>query len=162
MKGYIFTIIAVSVISGIISSMISGSKTNIKKYLNFVSGLICAISLLSPIVSIAKNIDSFSNSIEEMINELSNEGTVSEANKIILDAGKEQISEGIKKAIIAKYGFDESDINIAVCLNDKNIEAIILEKIEIYLKNKATWTDELIIKDYVEGLVGCQVEIIKL
>ena len=161
MKGYIFTIIVVSVISGIISTMLSNNKNSLKKYVNFVAGLICMLALLSPIVSIASNMGAFSGSIENIISSLDFSSSVSTTNQIIVETGKEKIEQGIENAIITKYNFSQEDIDVNVIVNDKNIEAIILEKIKITLKNKASWTDEQQIKNYVESLVGCQVEIKK-
>ena len=162
MKGYIFTIIAVSVISGIISSMLSNSKTGLKKFVNFISGLICAIALLSPIVTIANNMNSFSSSIEGFIDTLNGDDSVSTTNKIIIDTGTENICRGIKNTVISKYGFSENDVNINAKINADNIEAITLEEIEITLKNQATWIDEYNLKDFVENLVGCKVKIKKI
>jgi len=161
MNGYIFTIIAISVISGIISSMLSANKNSLKRYINFISGLICSIALLTPIVTIAGNIGAFSDSIESIIDSLNTNEGISSTNEIIIETGKEQIEQGIKKAIISKFGFSEEDIAVKVIVNDENIEAVILEKTEIILRNKASWTDEQQIKTYVESLVGCRVDIKK-
>ena len=161
MNGYIFTIIVVSVISGIISSLLSSNKNSLKKYVNFISGLICSLALLSPIVSIAVNMDKFSSSVENLVNSLSISESANITNKLLIETGTEQISEGIKKTAISRFNFSEENIEVKALVNDDNIEAVILESIEIYLKNEATWTDEQLIKKYVEDLVGCQVKIIK-
>ena len=160
MKGYIFTIIAVSIISGIITSMLS-SKNSLKKYVNFVAGLICTLTLLSPVVKIANDVGTFSSSVESVIGSLSVEENVSSTNKIIIDTGSEQVCEGVKNVIISKYGFKQNDIDVYIKLNDENIQAIILEEIEISLKNEASWTDEHKLKKYVEDIVGCKVKITK-
>ncbi len=162
MKAYIITIITIAVISGIISSMLPNSDSSMKKHINFITGLICAIALLSPIVAIAKNADILTDKIENMVNSLDASDNVNKGNAIIIEAGTERIEKGIKEALISKYGFKEENVSVEIAVNDENVEAILLKKITITLTNEATWTDGNNVKKYIEELVGCPVQIIKM
>lgn len=162
MKLYVMTIITVSVLGGIVSAMLPKDNSGLKKQVNFVIGLICAIALLSPVVSIAKNAGALTGEIEKAINSLEVKDSISQGNKIIIESGTEQISKGVTEAIISKYGFDTENVSVSLTVNDDKIEAIVLEKITVTLKNEATWTDGNKVKQYVEGLVGCPVQIIKI
>lgn len=162
MNTYIITIITVAVISGIVSSMLPDGDSTTKKHVNFITGLIFAIALLSPIVKIAKNADMLTDKIENAITSLDVNDNVSSGNSIIIEAGAERIEKGIKEALISKFGFKQEDISIKLAINDEKIDAVLLEKITITLSQEATWTDGNQIKKYVEELVGCPVKIIKI
>ena len=156
MKAYIITIITISIVAGIISSLLS-SESKLRKHINFISGLICAISLLSPIVNIAKSTTVLTDSIESIIGSLDISESINSSNQIIIDEGTEQICKGIKEAVKSRFKFNDESIKIEATINDNNIEAIILERITITLLGDATWTDEKRVKEYIEELVGCNV-----
>jgi len=161
LKFYILTIITVSVISGIISAMLANGENSLKKHINFITGLICAIALLSPVVTIAKNAGALTNSIEGLVDSIDLNNSINQGNEIIIEAGTEQISKGVKEAIINKYNFGEEEISVVITVNDDKIDAIKLTGITVTLTGKASWTDSNSIKQYVEGLVGCPVKVIK-
>lgn len=162
MKSYIITIITVSVISGIISAMLPEGNNSVKKQLNFITGLICAIALLTPVVTIAKNAAVISNNVEDFVSSFDVNSNISEGNKIIIESGTEQIAKGVKEALLNKYKFKEENVSVSVSANEEKIDAIFLEKITITLRNEATWTDGNNVKQYVEDLVGCPIQVVKL
>lgn len=161
MKIYVITIITVSVVGGIISTLLS-NDSGIKKHVNFIVGLICAITLLSPVANIAKSASVLSDTVENAINKLDISESISQSNKIIIEEGTEQISKGILEALITKYKFTPENVQIDITVNNDRIDAITLEKITVTLKNEATWTDLSSIKQYLENLVGCEVVIKKI
>ena len=159
MKSYIFTIITISVIGGIISSLINEENSGIKKRLNFVIGLICTIVLLSPIVSIVNNTTAIKNSINDIVDEFNIDN--SSANKLIISQGTEKIAQGIKEAVADKFRINKDEIKVDLKLNTENIEAIKIEQIIINLIGKSTWRDEYDIKKFVEEQTGCSAKIKK-
>ena len=162
MKAYINSIIIVSLVSSILSALLSSSKSSLKKYLNFISGLICAIILLTPVVNIVNNASVLSNGIENVINSLDITDKIQYSNKIIIEEGTEKICNGVKDAIISKYNFKSESVEITAKINDSDIQAVLLEEITVTLKNEATWTDEEQVRNYVEDLVGCSVQVKKI
>ena len=160
MRSYVISIITVSVISGLLSAMLPNNN-GVKKHLNFITGLICTFILLSPVVSIAKNATILTNSIENAINSLDLDDTINKSNSIVIESGSEQISKGVKNAIVSKYKFKEENVIVEIVINDSKIEQITLDSLTVTLLNEATWTDSQEVKEYVEGLVGCPVKISK-
>ena len=160
MRSYVISIITVSVISGLLSAMLPNNN-GVKKHLNFITGLICTFILLSPVVSIAKNATILTNSIENAINSLDLDDTINKSNSIVIESGSEQISKGVKSAIVSKYKFKEENVMVEIEINDSKIEQITLDSLTVTLLNEATWTDSQEVKEYVEGLVGCPVKVSK-
>lgn len=159
MKAYIFTIISISIISGILTSLLSNNK--LKKYVNFVSGLICTITLLAPITAIATNAYKISENITGFVNKLDVQNSIEKSNQIIISEGTEQISQGIKNAIVNKFSLSEKHLKIEIIIDDKNIDALIIKEVIIILTGEATWCDEKDIKDYIENLIGTKVTVMK-
>ena len=58
MSEYIYSILVISVISGIIKAIISSFNPGIKKQINYLVGLICALAILSPLASLVADITS--------------------------------------------------------------------------------------------------------
>ena len=161
MKAYVFTVIVVAVISGIVTALLPADDKSVKKQITYVTGLICAFALLSPVVTIAKSASAISQNVEGFVDILNVNEKISQSNKIIIESGREQISNGVKEALISKYNFKEENVTVQVAVNEENVEAVLLEGITVTLKKEATWTDSSKIQQYVEGLVGCPVKIIK-
>ncbi len=161
MKEYIATIFLVSIVGSIIISMVSHRDPGLKKHISFVIGLIYAIVFISPVVSLAQNTELFKENMSNMFSELVTNDKIDKTNQIIVDSSVNKICNGIKEAIINEYNFNENDVKVNAQINDKNLQAITINKIEITLLNDATWYDADKIKDYVTNLVGCQVEVLK-
>lgn len=161
MKSYVVSIITVSVISGIISAILPNG-ISLKKQINFITGLICAFVLIFPVVTVAKNAEILTNGIEDAINSLDISNSIDKSNSIIIEAGTEQIANGVKNALISKFKFKDESISVSIKINDDNIEMVTLEEITVTLKKEATWTDSAEVKEYLEDLVGCPVKIVKV
>ena len=161
MKEYVSTIIFTSMVGSISLSMLSNKDNSLKKHVSFVVGLIYAIVFISPIVSLAENANFLKDNVSNIFSEIIDNDKIDKTNQIIVDSSVENICNGIKEAIISKYGFKNEDVTVGVLVNDKNLQAITIEKIEITLYNNATWYDSDTIKSYVSELVGCSVEISK-
>ena len=65
------------------------------------------------------------------------------------------------KLLLDEASRNKNDALVLFSLCGEGTSLSILEKIEIILRNKASWTDEQQIKTYVESLVGCRVDIKK-
>lgn len=159
MSSYVFTLLAVSVIGGIATSFIDEENSALKKRLNFVIGLLCAIALVSPIASALKNANQIKNTVNSMFESVTEDN--SEANRLILEVGTEKITEGIKSSVVEKFKIQEDDVKVVLLLNKDNIEAVKITQITVSLFNKATWLDEYEIKKYIEELTGCTTKVIK-
>ncbi len=159
MKEYVLTLITVSVVAGIALSFIDNDNLQLKKRLNFVVGLICAIALLSPIVATVNNFSEVKNSITSFVDSF--DGDNSKVNQIIVQTGVEKISEGIKCTIADKFDIEDTDIKVSLALNKENIESVKIESITVSLFGKATWLDEYEIKKYAEEYTGCKTNVIK-
>lgn len=162
MKKYISTIVLVSIIGGIVINMISQRDTGLKKYISFVVGLIYAIVFISPIVSIVQNTDVLRENISNMLSQVIDTDKIDKTNQIIVASSVDKICDGIKKAIINEYNFKEDSVQVSAIIDDKNLQAIVIDKIEITLLNEATWYDGDKVKSYVTDLVGCKVEVHKI
>ena len=159
MNSYIFAIITISIVGGITTSLIPPNNIRIKKHLNLVISLIFLIILIAPIKKtidktsiIKENIDSFIESINS---------NVEYTNNLIVNTSIDKISLGIKEAIVNEFNFKDDYLKIVIDYNKDNIEAIQIIKVEIYLFNEATWSDESKIQEFIEKLINCDVKIIK-
>ena len=162
MNTYISTILVSAVIGGIVSSFLPKSGEGIKKHINLIIGLICAIVLLTPIVKVAKNTTFLKDGIDSIIESLDISSTIDKSNEIIVETSIENICNGIKTSICDKYNFKNEDVSVSAVLDKKNIEKIKITKITVTLKNQATWQDEKDVQKYIESLAGCPTEIIKI
>ncbi|MBO5439024.1 MAG: hypothetical protein J6A53_00035 [Clostridia bacterium] len=159
MKGYIFSILIISIIGGIISSLISDCESGLKKHINFIVGLICAICLTSPLVSVVSNATDIKNNISNFFDKIASEEIIHNSNQIIVNTGIEKVCEGIKATIIDKYGFEENEVIVEAEANIDEIDRIFIDKINIVLTGKASWSDVERVEEYLENLIGCDISV---
>lgn len=162
MELYFNSILTISVIGGIITCLLPQNSKGLKKYVQYIVGLICTITLLSPLTSVIGNISGFKNNISDFFDNTLSQDAIDKHNDLILNAGVEKVGEGIKSVLIDKFKFDENDITVKIITNTNDISAIKISKIIIILKNKATWENPNNIKDYLEGMISCEIEIKKI
>ena len=162
MKSYILSILTVSIIGGIVSSFLSHKDSGLRKRVNFIVGLICAIILISPIVRIAKNTVVLKDGIDSIFESLDISSTINNSNQIIIDTSVEKIESGLKATIVNKFKFNEDDVKVNLTTDTSDIEAIKIVKITITLANEASWYNEEKIKSFAEDLTECAIEIIKI
>ena len=161
MNEYIYTVVIVTTIGGILISLLPEKSSKIKKQINFIVGLICTLVFISPIIGILSNSQAIKDNISSIVLSIDNVSS-SATNEIIVGTSLDKISQGIKKSIINKFNLNEQDVDVRVFITDKSKEVIYIDYVEIILKNGATWTDDNKIKEYIEDLSGCKVKILRL
>jgi len=160
MNKYIYSLLIVSVVGGLINSFIS-SFGNIKKYVNYFIGILMVICILSPVIGVVNNISYFKNNISEFFNNIVSEEIINNSNEIIINTGTEAIKRGIEKSIIDKFGLNEKEIFVELNFDKSDIESIKITKINITLTGKASWYDADSIKKYLEKMIGGNISVVK-
>ena len=155
MNTYVSQIIIISIVGGIVTSLLSRKSSHINKYINFIIGLICTIVLISPIVTFTKNTTIITQQIEEIFSS----DKVSISNEIIINTSVEKLNKGIEENLMKKFNLNDDDINVITRINKDNIENIMIEEIEITLCNKAIWLDDSKIIEYAKEITGSKIKI---
>ncbi len=158
MNGYIYTLLIVSVVGGLINSFIS-SFGSIKKYVSYFIGVLMVICLLSPVISIINNTSELKNNISSFFDKIASEDIINSSNDIIINTGVDAITNGIKNELINRFGFEEKEIIIELEIDKNNIEAIKITKINIILTGKASWSDVDTVKEYLENIIGGNISV---
>jgi len=159
MSGYLRSIIILAVISGIIKAFFTDASTNTKKYINFLTGLVMVAIIISPLKDLRVKINNAREYISDFSNGIFASDVIDKSNYIIIKSSKEKICEGIKEAVISKYGFDKRDIYVDIIVDTTEISAIKITRVNIILTNRASWSNVDEVKKYTENLVGVKVNV---
>ena len=159
MSGYLRSIIILAVISGIIKAFFTDASTNTKKYINFLTGLVMVVIIISPLKDLRVKINNAKEYISDFSNGIFASDAIDKSNYIIIKSSKEKICEGIKEAVISKYGFDKRDIYVDIIMDTTEISAIKITGVNIILTNRASWSNVDEVKKYTENLVGVKVNV---
>lgn len=158
MNKYVYSLLIISLVGGIVNSLIDNFK-DIKRYVNYFLSLIMVICMISPITSVLGNINTLKDSVSNFFNELTDNELLNGTNEIIINTGTDAIIKGIKNTIIEKFDFDESEIIVSLETDTTNIEAIKITKINVILTGKASWYDVDTVKTYLENIVGGEISV---
>lgn len=158
MKSYIYSLLIMSFIAGIINSYAENlNKT--QKYINYFMSIIMIILMISPLTSIISNTEKIKENLNFIIEEITDNESIQGTNEIIINSGKEAIIKGIKNILIENYGFNEKEIQIKLEADSSNIEAIKISKITVILTGKASWSDVDKVKEYLSKNIGAEIEV---
>ena len=156
MSSYIISILTIATIGGITSALISSKSEGVKKHISFIIGLISAIVLMTPIIKIVNHASVIKNELTSLVDTITDSKNISKSNSLIIATTLDKLNDNIVKSIVNKYGFDKNDVTVSFDLNTENIELVEITKINVTLKNKASWSDTEPIRQYIEDLVGVQ------
>lgn len=152
------SIIILSVISGILGSILSSSGA-IKKYISYFLSLIMILIFLSPVLNILSSFNKIGEYMDNFKHSIKTEEIIEKSNRLIINAGEESIRGGIKELIISKFNFEESDVYVYLNCDKSNINSIKINSIDVVLTNKASWTDTESVKEYLDKAVGCEINV---
>ncbi|MBQ8545907.1 MAG: stage III sporulation protein AF [Clostridia bacterium] len=158
MNTYTLTILTVSLVGGIINSLVA-SNNGLKKYISYIVSLVCVVCLISPIGSLIGNIANIKSNINDYVEEVFSSDAYNNSNSLIINTGKEKVCEGVKEIIKDRYGFDDNEVIVDLELDETNIQAIKIEKINIILTGKASWSDVNTVEEYIKDMVGCDISV---
>lgn len=159
MNVYLKAILILSVISGVVSSFISDMSSSMKKYVNYLIGLIMVIVIILPFKNVADNLLNIKDYIKEFTSSIKTEQIIDESNSVIINSSEENICKGIKNAVISKFGFEDNDVFVSITMDKSEISAIKITAVNIILTNHASWSNVDEVKSYMENLVGVKVNV---
>ena len=157
MNNYVRSIVILAILSGILKALLSNYK--IKKYVNYLIGLIMVIMIIMPFNNFTHKINVAKEQINGIYESLDFQNKINDSNSVIVNTTKEKVTKGLKDALISKYGFDERDIFIELILDDSEISSIKITGVNIILTNKASWSNVDSVKSYTENLIGVNVNV---
>lgn len=159
MKSYIYTILALAVVCGIISSLLSDTNQGTKKYVNFLMGLVMIITIMMPFKNLTYGISNIKNAVNGFFDNIKIQQIIDNSNTVIINSSKENICKGIKNSLLSKYGFNENEVEISLEIDTSEISAIKITGVNIILSGKAAWSDVNEVSKYMENLVGVNVNV---
>lgn len=159
MKSYIFSILIISVIGGIASNLLSEHSEKMRKHINFIIGLICAICLISPITSAVSNATDLKNTLTGYIEGIVTNDKINASNSLIINSGVEKVCDSVKESVVNKFKLNENDVIVEAVANTENIQSIYISQINVTLTGKASWSDVDKVKEYLVNLIGCDVTV---
>ena len=153
MKEYLVSAIAVAAICAVVDMISPDGK--MKKSVSFALSLAVTLALVSPL---SFSLSGIKEKSEAFISEVESAYDTSYSDTSLEYTTSEAANEGIKKAISEKFGIDKVNIETK-CALDIIGEAVIFEKVEIYLYGKGIFADTAGIKKYVSDSLGCECEV---
>ena len=158
MNNYVITILTVAVSGGIINSVVS-KESHLKKYINYIVSLVCVVCLISPIGSIISDIASIKENVNNYVEKIFVTESIEISNSLIINTSKEKICKGIKETIIQKFKFDSKEVYVQLILDDSNRESLKINKINVTLTGKASWSDVKLVEDFLKNNIDPNIEV---
>lgn len=154
MRGYILSIICISVIGSMISMLSpDGDGGGISKHIKLIFGLSVVLVCINPINEMVNYINEldFNSIIEQPESE-------SEKYNEIFDGAYESaeidnLKKGIKQILSDRFDIDSSECKVSLSLTENRT----LWRVVITLYGSAVWKNTNEIEDYLENLLGCEI-----
>lgn len=168
MSVYIKGLVTASVIAGIIMALAPESKDGgLKKYIKYITSLLLLIALISPLVPIFTDIESFSEKILEETKNLTQsqaseyESDISRSNELILNKSIENIKDGIAGVIEQKFGVPKNSVEVDLECDTSDISNIIINKITIEIAGQSvSQMRAFLIEEYIKEYFSCDCTVV--
>ena len=131
----------------------------VKKYVNYFISLIMVLVLLSPLFEILSSFDNVKEYINDFFHSIRTEEILDSSNTLIVNTSEQRVCDGIKEMIITKFAFEETDVYVSLECDKSDITSIKILAINVTLTNKASWSDTDKVKDYLDKMVGCKINV---
>ena len=158
MNKYVNTIFISTFVSGIVLTL-APEKSKLKKYLKFITSLISILCIMSPLITFFTNFDNIKTNIQNQINNFIISEKIDASNSLILSTSKEKISENIISVLSNKFDIDENEISIELITDESDLSSIKIEKINVLLSGKASWSDAKKIESYLKDQIGGEINV---
>lgn len=158
MNSYLKTILLLSVIGGIINSLII-PQNKVKKYVSYFISLIMILVILSPIFKFISSFENVKEYISNFYHSIRTEEIIEQSNSLIVKTSEENVCNGIKEIIISKFGFEKTDVYVSINCDKSDISCIKINEVTVILTNKASWSNIDAVKEYLDKTVGCKINV---
>lgn len=161
MKTYIVSLLAVALISGIVSMLSPNGGSGIKKSVSLLSALCVLCILVRPIGKIASELKNAGSIFERGIvsSNYSEENYAEIYNNNLIKYSEADVSEALGNMLCTEFELPAETIDVSAVMSDNGNEYIV-DRVIICLRGKAVFSDPHKICEYVNSLLKCECEII--
>lgn len=164
MSAYLKGLITVSVITGIITALAPESKDGgLKKYIKYITSLILLVVLISPLVPVFTNIDSFGEQITNAAKNLTgadsegSDGSITTSTELILRESVRNIKREVSEITEGKFGIPKENIDVDIQCDSSDIENIVIKKIKISIRGgSGNQAQVFLIEEYMREIFSCE------
>ena len=162
MRGYIYSIVVLSAVIGVIFSLTPKSQ-GLRKHLRFISSVCLLCVLTSPAAELVDELFSMGKDLA---------GSVSQSEKELQDKyegifddyleGKygENIGQAVKDALYDKFNIKNENCRVATEFSYSEKDGLKTpRKITVVLSGRAIYVDPLKVKDFISEVFGCEAEV---
>ena len=155
-KGYVVSVIAVSVVGAIVSALApEGEGGGIIKSVRLACGAVMIAVCIAPLSALLSFLGDLDMGDFEIHNEQKEEYE-SIFQESVLGVEGENLKDGIKTLLSREFGIDESECRVDVTLARSEGKTAI-ERIFITLYGSAIWSDTGAIEDYLGDMFSCRI-----
>jgi stage III sporulation protein AF len=154
MREYVMTVIVSGMVGAVVMQLAPSGE--MKKYVRIAVSLVLVIVCISPLLSLAEEVQGLDLSF------LSEEdGEKNAEYREVFEAGygaaeEENLRAGIKAFLYDRFGVEESEVTVSLRISEENGERR-LERIFLTLCGSAIWKDTGEIERELGALLGCEV-----
>ncbi len=154
MKAYLVSILTVALAVGIMNALSPDAKLG--KYVKYLSSLVVVLIILSPLARVSGSLLSFSDMMSS--SEYSGDGEGGLENSV-LNQTKKNLENSLKDMLYSRFSIAEASVNADFILDASDIEAVVIERIDIGIYPSVSSWLASDISEYIGGIFNCKVTV---
>ena len=158
MNSYILSILTIAIASGILCSILSESNP-LKKYVSYLCSLILVLTLLSPLNGLLNSSFNIKEYIDGFYHSIRTEEIIESSNSLVVSTSTKSVCNGIKSSIKEKFSFNDNDVFVYLDIDSEDITSIKIKEVSVVLTNEASWSDTDKVKEFLDELLNCKVNV---
>lgn len=149
LKQYIYSLMVISVIGGVITALTPTDKSEINKYVRFAVSVAAVFAMLAPFIGQTlsdldfgtwqTDVGDFEQTADSMLPEK------------VLEEAKKRAEKNIQIVLQTKFGIPESDAGVFLVLDTEDMQAVEIVRLEVSLydaRHNISWTKQTVSGGY--------------
>ena len=155
MRDYIRSILIVSVITGLVQSLLPSEK--MKKHIRFLSSCIVLLLLLHPLVTIGDALRGIYSDVNDLLDriEAAEQSGMANGEALIQTYGEKAVSDYVNKYLSSEFALDQDEIEVQINNNESDI------LVTVILRGRASWADGTAIAERLKNKLSCPIKVIR-
>ena len=155
MRDYVRSILIVSVITGLVQSLLPSEK--MKKHIRFLSSCIVLLLLLHPLVTIGDALRGIYTDVNGLLDriEAAEQSGIASGEALIQTYGEKAVSDYVKKYLSSEFALVPDEIEVQISNNEEDI------LVTVILRGRASWADGTAIAEQLRNKLSCPIKVIR-
>ncbi len=157
LKQYIYSLMVISVVGGVVTALTPSGKSEINKYVRFAVSVAAVFAMLAPFIG--KTFSELDLDAWQIASGETQQTADSVLPEKVLEEAKKRAEQNIQLVLQTKFSISEDGAGVFLILDTEDMQAVKIVRVEVSLYDARHNISRDKIKEYLEETLYCECEV---